>query len=211
MEPNSPPASPAYRARWWLLAAVVCVALATVADPWAYTHLAWRGVYDQNAGRMVRSIGFLPFWIIAGIALWLSSRSRWGRHAGLLLMASPTLAGAIGQVLKLLVRRGRPLAHDGLYVFRDFTERPFYTRDFGMPSGDVVVAFAACAVLARLWPGGRPIWYALAVACALGRIFVGAHFLSDVTVAALLGWLVAAALWRRFPPPGSPESETPRS
>lgn len=196
---------------YWMLGAVALITLASLADPWAYSHLSWRGVYDETLGRMVRVFGFLPFWLLAGAALWLSNRSRWGRHAGLLLIVSPTVAGAIGQVIKLVVRRGRPLANDGLYVFRAWADRPFYSRDFGMPSGDVIVAFAACAVLARLWPGARVIWYTLAVACALGRIFVGAHFLSDVTVAALLGWLVTAALWQRYPlPTMQPENETPR-
>jgi undecaprenyl-diphosphatase len=172
-----------------------------MADPWTYTHLSFRGIYDQGWGRIIRSIGYLPFWLLAGLAVYLSTRDAWARRAALLLVVSPTLAGALGQILKLLIRRGRPLANEGLYAFRPFADRPFYTRDFGMPSGDVIVAFAACAILAHLWPRARVLWYTLAFSCAVARILVGAHFLSDVTVAAIFGWATALWLCRRLPLP----------
>jgi membrane-associated phospholipid phosphatase len=54
-------------------------------------------------------------------------------------------------------------------------------------------------MLAWLFPRGRPVWFALGVACAYSRVAAGAHFLSDVTVAAVLGLATAALLWRRFP------------
>ena len=175
--------------------------LATLLDPWAYAHLAVPGIYDQGWGRIIRNIGYLPFWLLAALALYLSSQSAWTRRGALLLALSPTLAGAVGEILKLLIRRGRPLANNGLYVFRPYTDRPFSTRDFGMPSGDVVVAFAACVVLSYLWPRARWLWMGLALACAFGRVMVGAHFLSDVTVAAIVGWASAAVLSRLLPLP----------
>lgn len=182
-----------------LIGLAAIIVLASLADCWAFSHLTFRAIYDQGWGRIIRTTGYLPFWFLAALALYLSSTSRWARRGALLLALSPTLAGAVGQVLKLLIRRGRPLANEGAYVFRPFTDRPFYTRDFGMPSGDVIVAFAACAVLAHLWPRARPLWFAMAVLCALGRVLVGAHFLSDVTVAAILGWLTTMFLIRMIP------------
>jgi undecaprenyl-diphosphatase len=185
------------------LGLLALVALVTLADPWAYTYLSFRGIYDQGWGRIVRTTGYLPFWLLAGLALFLSSRSAWAQRAALLLAGAPTAAGALGQVLKLLIRRGRPLANEGQYVFRAFTDRPFYSRDFGMPSGDVIVAFAAFAILARLWPRARILWYGLGLCCALGRVLVGAHFLSDVVVAAVLGWATAWVAVRLLPLPPS--------
>lgn len=189
-----------------LVGLVTLIILSSAADSWAFQHLTFPTIYDQGWGRIIRTTGYLPFWLLAALALYLSSASAWARRGALLLALSPTLAGAAGQVVKLLVRRGRPLVNDGLYVFRGFGDRPFYSRDFGMPSGDVIVAFAACAVLANLWPRARLLWYGLALTCALGRVMVGAHFLSDVTVAAILGVLTTTLLCRRFPSPPQGDS-----
>jgi membrane-associated phospholipid phosphatase len=68
-----------------------------------------------------------------------------------------------------------------------------------MASSHVGVAFGALAMLALLFPRTRPVCFALAAGCALSRVLAGAHFLSDVTVAAVLGIATAALLWRRFP------------
>ena len=53
-------------------------------------------------------------------------------------------------------------------------------------------------MLARLYPRARWLWYALAAGCALTRVLARAHFLSDVTLAAIIGWAVAALLWRCY-------------
>jgi len=41
----------------------------------------------------------------------------------------------------------------------------------------------------------------LAAGCAMSRVAAHAHFLSNVTAAAVLGIVVAELLWRRFPAP----------
>jgi membrane-associated phospholipid phosphatase len=50
-------------------------------------------------------------------------------------------------------------------------------------------------MLARLYPRARWLWYALAAGCALTRVLVRAHFVSDVVLSAIIGWGVAAILW----------------
>jgi membrane-associated phospholipid phosphatase len=184
---------------------VTLVLVASLADSWAFTHLTLPGIYDRGWGRLLRTMGYLPLWILAGLALYRSATSPPGRKHGLLLMAAPTLCGALSELLKLLVRRERPGLHAGAYVFRSFSDRPFSTASFGMPSGDAIVAFAACTILARLWPRAGVIWYALAVGCAAARVLSHAHFLSDVTVAGILGYGLAELFWRRFAPSSPPD------
>jgi membrane-associated phospholipid phosphatase len=185
------------------LGAGVLIAVVSLCDPWAFAHLRLPGIYDHNWGRLLRVVGWLPLWLLVGIAAYRSSATFPGRRHALLLMLAPTLSGALGEILKLLVRRERPAAHAGAYVFRSFSDRPFYSGAFGMPSGDAIVAFAACTIAARLWPRARWIWYGLAAGCALARVASQAHFLSDVTVAALVGWAVASLVWRRYSRPAS--------
>jgi membrane-associated phospholipid phosphatase len=200
--PSMPASAPPERRQLFLFAggAVGLILFATLADSLAYTYLTFPRVYDQNWGRLLRTIGYLPFWLLAGAAFYRIGPTLAARRHALLLMAAPTVSGACSELLKLLVRRERPTAAAGAYIFQAFSEHPFSTGRFGMPSGDATVAFAACALLARVWPEARGIWYALAVGCALARVLSRAHFLSDVTAAAILGWVVTDWLWRRYAP-----------
>ena len=131
-----------------------------------------------------------------------SSRNA-ARRNSLLLVLAPGVAGLVAEVLKLLIRRDRPGLHDGGYGFRPFLDHPFKSTDFGLPSSHAVVAFGGAAAAAQLFPTTAPIWYLVAVGCALTRVFAGAHFASDVTAGAVLGILVATLLGRRLRRPAS--------
>jgi membrane-associated phospholipid phosphatase len=191
------------------LGAATLVLTASLADSWAFAHLSLPSVYDQGWGRLLRTLGYLPFWLLVGFAFYRSTTTPSGRRQAMLLMGTPTLSGALSELFKLLVRRERPSPNAGLYVFRAFSDRPFSTAGFGMPSGDVIVAFAACTILARVWPRTRVLWYGLAVGCAIARVLSRAHFLSDVTVAGILGWVIADQLWKRFAPPSTAPEPSP--
>jgi membrane-associated phospholipid phosphatase len=45
--------------------------------------------------------------------------------------------------------------------------------------------------------------------CALTRVLARAHFLSDVTLAAIVGCLVASTLWTRVQSARLPDDATP--
>lgn len=203
---TSAPSVRPHRGLLFLLGAAGVLLLASLADSTAYTHLHFPRVYAENWGRLLRVMGYLPTWLLAGAAFYRVAATPGARRRAIVFMAAPTLSGALSEIVKLLVRRERPTAAAGEYVFRSFAVHPFSTSGFGMPSGDATVAFAACAILARLWPEARGIWYALAAGCALARVLSRAHFLSDVTAAALLGWAVADLLWRRYALPADPKT-----
>jgi membrane-associated phospholipid phosphatase len=79
-------------------------------------------------------------------------------------------------------------------MFRPWHDQPFSTAQLGLPSSEAAVAFAAAAMLARLFPESSMVWYALALGCALTRVASGAHFLSDVALGALVGYVVTLTL-----------------
>ncbi|HEX6135583.1 MAG TPA: phosphatase PAP2 family protein [Longimicrobiales bacterium] len=188
--PRIPPA-------FWVVAGVSIV-LAHVLDAFAFRHLRLENAYGGDLGRMLRVMGFVPLWIAAGAALMLEDRTPWRRmhrSRGGLIIAGAILGGIAAELAKLLIRRRRP-GELGEYVFRPFTERTLSTGGLGMPSSHALVAFGAAAVLSRLFPRARLIWWGLAWGCGLSRVAAGAHFLSDVVVAAVIGWLVGALVWR---------------
>jgi undecaprenyl-diphosphatase len=75
------------------------------------------------------------------------------------------------------------------FSYSPFLWRPDYA---GMPSGHTTTAFAAAAAIGLIWPRLRPLLWVYAPLIALSRIMVGAHYPSDVLVAAVVG--VAGAL-----------------
>jgi membrane-associated phospholipid phosphatase len=190
-------AQPLIPARFWILA-VVSIVLAHILDPVAFRYLRVEDVYGDDFGRMLRVMGYVPLWLAAGAAVMLEERTPWRRMArsrGGLIIAGSIVGGIAAELAKLVVRRRRP-GDLGEYVFRPFTERTFSTGGLGMPSSHALVAFGAAAVLSRFYPRARIVWWGLAWGCGLSRVVDGAHFLSDVVAAAVIGWLVGALLWR---------------
>lgn len=178
--------------------ALGALALSFALDQWAWRSWQVPGIYEKDWGRMLRVMGSLVFWFPLALAVWLERRAREPETSGRawLLLAAPVLGGGVGELLKMLLRRERPGPHNGEWVFRAFTDRPFETKDLGLPSSHVVVAFAGAAVLARLFPRAAPVVYLLAAGCALSRVLARAHFVSDSVTGALAGWAVGALVWR---------------
>jgi membrane-associated phospholipid phosphatase len=181
--------------------AIALIALSLLADGWIAEHVRFGRVYETDWGRMLRNFGYLPFWLLAAIALALHDRERReGWRRGALLFAAPAVAGIAGELLKITVRRMRPPNVGSAYSFRAFSDHPFSSRGFGFPSSHVVVAFGAAAILSRMFPRARVVWYAAALGCAVSRLLAHAHYLSDVVAAAIIGIGAAALLWRYWAP-----------
>ena len=175
-----------------MLFTVGAVALAHLADPLAWRLLRLDRVYETDWGRLLRSVGYLPTWGLAALVLWRHRpESVAQRVAARYLLVSALAGGVVAEVLKLLFRRGRPDAELFAYSFRAFTEAPLSTRGLGLPSSHTLVAYAAATAMGVLFPRTRWVWFALATGCALTRVLALGHFLSDVTLAACLGWGIA--------------------
>jgi undecaprenyl-diphosphatase len=179
----------------WLLVAVLALIAASAIDPWVFHHVHYSKVYDQDWGRALRSVGYWPLWMILSLALGLVDRKA---KRATFLAGSTTVAGVLGELLKLIVRRERPGTHDGIYGFRPFSDHLFSSRNFGMPSSHAVIAFSGAAALSILFPEATAVWYALAIGCGITRILSGAHYLSDVIAGAAIGIGVVVVIARRW-------------
>jgi membrane-associated phospholipid phosphatase len=183
---------------------IVLFLVAQGLDQWIFHQFTFPRTYDRGWGRMLRLAGYVPLWGIVALAIvlqdWVPRARRTLRQAsrrGLLLFWSAALGGIVAEVLKIAVRRERPGLTDGAHVLRPWSEHPFSTAQLGLPSSEVAVAFAAAAALARLFPDTWVLWYALAVGCAITRVTSGAHFMGDVVLGALVGYVTTLILWRR--------------
>lgn len=186
----------------WLLAMLAFFTLVPMLrDRWVYDHWYVADLYDLDWARLLRQMGWYPTWVLAALALWLTRRGASAvaaRRDALYLLAAPAVAGIVCEVLKLLIRRQRPETNGGEYGFRPWSDDPFSTAGLATPSSHTMVAFGAATALARLFPGARWVWYSLAAGCAATRVLAHAHFLSDVTLGALLGWSAGWGVWIAF-------------
>ena len=130
--------------------------------------------------------------IVLGV-IWTLDRTR--RRALVPLLAAVLVAGGVAAGTKLLIGRARPRETDGLTVVTGPQWPGAAKNDPGFPSGHTAAAFALAYGLCRLYPHGQPLFLGFAVACAASRVYGGLHFLTDVLVAAWLGWELAGPVW----------------
>ena len=144
----------------------------------------------RNFMRYVSLLGDWPLHATAGLVLlglaWRRGSQEWTRIFLAVLLAM-MLAGVAGTVIKRAVPRGRPSVH----AETRWGGPHFSSKYHSFPSGHVG---ASSAFFAVLFIARRRIGVAcLAIPILIGfsRMYLGAHYLSDVVCAALLGILCA--------------------
>jgi membrane-associated phospholipid phosphatase len=195
---NQPLTTPLRGALHYLLISTLLIVTAHLLDRPALELLASPRIYETDFGRMLRVVGYLPLWGLLGVALilidWPTER-KWRR--GVRLFGSAALGGIVAELLKILIRRERPgTSPEAFYSFRAWSDGLLETGGLGLPSSHALVGFAAAAILSRLFPRATVIWWLLAIGCGLSRVAAGAHFLSDVVVAAVVGYGVGWVVGR---------------
>ncbi len=187
------------------LAALLALLIAHGLDGYAHQH-----IYDEKASgkglpKMFRGSGYLPLWVLVATALILIDSVHiktqgWGKalKRGLPLLLAAALSGSVTELLKIIVRRMRPPegAWDGHYLFKPWSEGFFNGSNLGFPSSHTGVAFGAMAMLTILYPRAAAIWLIIGCGCAAQRLLERAHFLSDVTMSAITGFVVAYGVSR---------------
>lgn len=207
------PAFPVFGAVMATLAAMVAV--------------RWLAHYD---GRLSLAAQSAPSWLVSffrtvtdvgtsgwmfALALGLAAIASWARplnggrrdlalaafgERAMFLVATLAISGLLGQAIKHVVGRARPryLTSEGPFAFHAFSFKASYAS---FPSGHATTMFAMAIALGFLLPGRRWGLLAFAFLIALSRVFVGAHYPTDVLGGALLGaasaFLVARAFARR--------------
>jgi membrane-associated phospholipid phosphatase len=122
---------------------------------------------------------------LLAIAWWRRSK-RWTR-VFLTMLIALALAGAAARVVKIAAGRARP----SVKTEQVWNGVKFSSRYHAFPSGHVAASTAFFAVLLIAnWRIGL-VFLPIPLLIAASRMFVAAHYLSDVVVAAILGTLCA--------------------
>jgi membrane-associated phospholipid phosphatase len=155
---------------------------------------------DRLVNKMMNKISRFGDWpehfavglLLAGIAWWRGSK-KWTRIFLAMLIAL-AIAGLAGRVIKISTGRARPSVKT-----EEVWEGPRFSSKFhAFPSGHVAASTAFFAVL--LLANWRIGLACLPIPLLIGfsRMYVAAHYLSDVVFAAILGILCAILVDRLF-------------
>ncbi len=177
---------------YWLIgiviAAIVMVAAFYFDEPMRNFMAQHQNRATHNLMRKVSRFGDWPGHFALGLALagfaWWRGNKRWTRIFLSMLLAL-AIAGVVGHGIKIATGRARPS------VKLEEVWNRFSTKFHAFPSGHVG---ASSAFFAVLFFANRRIGLAcLPIPLVIGfsRMYVGAHYLSDVVCAALLGVLSA--------------------
>jgi len=132
-------------------------------------------------------IGSLPVLMGAAASTYLIGRardSRRGQHLGMDLIEANILSESITQLIKVAVRRERPIRDDGTRA-----------GGFAFPSGHAAGTFAAATVLQQHlgWKWAVPT-YTIAAYVAMSRLVDDRHWASDVVAGATEGIIVGRSV-----------------
>lgn len=168
--------------------------------------------------QMVRSAGYLPTWVALGLAMLLQSlrlpprTASTGRRSlrdraialilvnlrnpatwsGPLIILSAGLSGLVAEIIRPRLGRLRPYQTGGLYRYHGLPDSLDIGPSFGLPSGHAAVAFGAAFMVLFLYPRAGLVAILAAIACSLSRTLAGAHFATDIFVAAVLAYPIAS-------------------
>lgn len=179
---------------YWIIG--IAVAAVAIAAAFYLDQSVWNFImHHQNRAirnfmRYVSLFGNWPLHVALGLLLlaiaWVRGSKRWTRIF-LSMLVAMAIAGLGGSVIKRAVPRARPSVQS---EFRWGGPR-FSSKYHAFPSGHVLAstAFFGVLIFAR-----RRIGFAclpIPILIGFSRMYLGAHYLSDVVCAAVLGILCA--------------------
>jgi len=195
--------------RIWIALATVAVIALVAAFFLDHAAAAWIGAHSspelKRAMQTVSRVGDWPAHLIAGllgIAIAFVMKSKTWMRIFLAMLVALALAGVTARVVKLATGRARPSVKTEAHW-----NGPRYSSKYhAFPSGHTAssTAFFVALFLKRK-KIGAPLLL-IPVLIALSRMVVGAHYLSDVTFAAILGVICAVVATRWLSTRDSPQT-----
>ncbi len=179
---------------YWLIGAAI--AAVAIGASFCFDDAVWNLIQQhQNRGlyNFMRNVSRFGDWwshALAGLILlaiaWIRGSKKWSR-VFLAMLIAMALAGVAGTVIKRVVPRPRPSVHTEIR----WGGPHFSTKYHSFPSGHVgaSTAFFGVLIMARRRIGLASL--PIPILIGFSRMYLGAHYLSDVVCAALLGVLCA--------------------
>jgi len=190
------------RGLWfWLIALAIVIAAVGCAfwlDPFAQNWII--GHQNRTTKIFMRNVSRFGDWpehVVLGLLLaggaWLRGNKKWTRIFLSMLLAC-AVAGAAARVIKITVGRARP----SVTATETWNGPNLSSRFHAFPSGHMAASTAFFAVLLLAnWRIGIA-FLPIPILIGFSRMYVAAHYLSDLICAAILGILSAILVGRCF-------------
>lgn len=160
--------------------------------PLALYFFSWDGSAFSHLFASLSELGRSHYYLFPSLLIYFIWRYQDSRlsKAALVLFLSVALSGILVNILKIIFGRARPklLEEQDIYGFFWFEWDSLHAS---FPSGHAATAMAVFTVLSLLFPKYRYSFLLFFGLIALSRVFIHAHFLSDVIIGGIIGYLCA--------------------
>jgi|TARA_B100001971_G_C18138214_1_gene508869 undecaprenyl-diphosphatase len=135
---------------------------------------------------------FIVFFFLTTLFLWKEHKRRW-----IFPLWFATLFSAVtSYLLKIIIARPRPF-QKGVPVLQiafHFMKDNFLEWNFSFPSFQAMLVFSALPLISKEFKKFRWIWVVFASLVALSRVYFGVHYLSDVLIGSIIGYVIGYAM-----------------
>ncbi len=138
------------------------------------------------------SSSIIIFFFLTSLFLWREHKRKWI----LPLWTTLGVSVLVSFVLKIIVQKQRPFQLGIVSVLPLLEKASYLTWNFSFPSFHAMLAFCAVPILSKQFPRFKYIWIAFASLVAFSRVYFGLHFLSDVVIGGLIGYVCGMLIIR---------------
>jgi len=132
------------------------------------------------------SSSIIIFFFLTSLFLWKEHKRKWI----LPLWFTLGISVLVSFLLKFFIKRPRPFQIGIVSVLPVLEKASYLIWNFSFPSFHAMLVFCALPILSKEFPKFKYIWIFFASLIAFSRIYFGLHFLSDVLVGGLIGYLL---------------------
>jgi len=132
------------------------------------------------------------FFVLTAFFLWAEHKREWIFPLWACLGAS----AVISLILKITVQRLRPFQLGFISLIPQLQEASYAIWNFSFPSFQSMLVFSAIPILSKQFPRLKNVWVIFAVLVAFSRLYFGVHFVSDVIIGAVIGYLIGVLVVR---------------
>jgi len=147
---------------------------------------------DFFLGLTFISSEIIIFFFLTSLFLWRDKKRRYILPLWLTLV----LTAIVSFLLKIAIQRPRPFQLGLVSVLPVLEKASHIVWNFSFPSFHTMLAFSAIPFLSEEFPKLKYFWIIFASLIAFSRVYFGLHFLSDVIVGGLIGYLLGAVIIR---------------
>jgi len=131
--------------------------------------------------------GIIILSLITILFLFQENKRKWILPSWFAIISSVVLS----LLLKITIQRPRPFDLGIVSTLPILQKAAYLSWDFSFPSTHAIVIFCALPFLIKAIPKLKYLWVLLALAIGFERIYFGLHFLSDVLIGGLIGYIIA--------------------